>query len=201
MPGSRREELVAGAGDRALAAWLGRLQDVSFSRAGAVRKAYPPERRMTGPQLAGYLARRTYALASSTRPDGRPHAAPTLFSLYAEAFWLPTLGSAARLGNVRAHPWLALPVLEGEHDTHAAVLTEGPAEVLAAVPADVQSITERRNRGGTLDWATHWLRMTPQRLFSFAEHAWPGASQLISVPIADHPRSAATAANTAAVDS
>ena len=84
--------------------------------------------------------------------------------------------SAARLGNVRAHPWLALSILEGEHDTHAAVLAEGPAEVLAAVPAEVRSITEQRNRGGTLDWATHWLRMTPQRLFSFAERAWPGAS-------------------------
>jgi hypothetical protein len=33
-----------------------------------------------------------------------------------------------------------------------------------------------RNRGGSLDWATHWLRMTPQRLFSFAEIAWQGAS-------------------------
>jgi hypothetical protein len=176
MPGSRREERVAGAGDQSLAAWLGRLQDASFSRAGAVRTAYPPERRMTGPQLAGYLARRTYALASSTRPDGRPHAAPTLFSLYAQAFWLPTLGSAARLGNVRAHPWLALSIIEGEHDTHAAVLTEGPAEVLATVPADVQAITGLRNRGGSLDWATHWLRMTPQRLFSFAELAWQGVS-------------------------
>ena len=80
MPGSRREELLASAGDQALAAWLSRLQDASFSQAGAVRKAYPPERRMTGPQLAGYLARRTYALASSSRPDGRPHAAPTRFS-------------------------------------------------------------------------------------------------------------------------
>jgi len=176
MPSSRREEPLASAGDPALAAWLGRLQDASFSRAGAVRKAYPPERRMTGPQLAGYLARRTYALASSTRPDGRPHAAPTLFSICAEAFWLPTLGTAARLGNVRAHPWLALSILEGEHDTHAAVLTEGPAEVLATVPADVLSITERRNRGGSLDWATNWLRMTPQRLLSFAELAWQGAS-------------------------
>ena len=176
MPGSHREELVASAGDQALAAWLARLQDASFSRAGAVRKAYPPERRMTGPQLAGYLARRTYALASSTRPDGRPHAAPTLFSIYAEAFWLPTLGSAARLGNVRAHPWLALSILEGEHDTHAAVLIEGPAEVLATVPAGVRSITELRNRGGSLDWATHWLRMTPQRLFSFAELSWQGVS-------------------------
>ena len=176
MPGSSREELLASAGDQAVVAWLGRLQDASFSRAGAVRKAYPPERRMTGPQLAGYLARRTYALASSTRPDGRPHAAPTLFSIYAEAFWLPTLGSAARLGNVRAHPWLALSIIEGEHDTHAAVLTEGPAEVLATVPADVWSITELRNRGGSLDWATDWLRMTPQRLFSFAELAWQGVS-------------------------
>ena len=128
MRSNRREKLVASAADQAaLAAWLGRLQDGSFSRAGrALRTAYPPQRQMTGPQLAGYLERRTYALASSTRPDGRAHAAPTLFSLYAEAFWLPTLGGAARLGNVRAHPWLALSILEGEHDTHAAVLAEGP---------------------------------------------------------------------------
>jgi hypothetical protein len=123
-------------GVRALALWLGWLQETSFNRAGpAVRNAYPPERRMTGPQLADYLTRRTYALASSTRPDGRAHAAPTLFTSYAEAFWLPTLGDALRLGNVRANPWLALSIIEGEHDTHAAVLTEGPAEVLTAVSA------------------------------------------------------------------
>ena len=177
MPSNRREELVADAADQALTAWLSRLQDASFSRASpALRTAYPPQRRMTGPQLAGYLGRRTYALASSTRPDGRAHAAPTLFSLYAEAFWLPTLGGAARLRNVRAHPWLALSILEGEHDTHAAVLTEGPAEVMATVPEEVRRITEVRNRGGSLDWATAWLRMTPQRLFSFAEVAWQGVA-------------------------
>jgi hypothetical protein len=177
MRSSRREELVASAGDPALAAWLARLQDASFSRAGpAMRTAFPPERRMSGPQLAGYLARRTYALASSMRPDGRPHAAPTLFSIYAESFWLPTLGSAVRLGNVRAHPWLALSIIEGEHDTHAAVLTEGPAEVLATVPEDVRSVTKQRNSDGSLDWAMAWLRMTPQRLFSFAELAWQDVS-------------------------
>ena len=170
-------EPLASAGELALAAWLGRLQEASFSRASpTMRTAYPPQRRMTGPQLAGYLQRRTYALASSTRPDGRAHAAPTLFSVYAEAFWLPTLGGAARLRNVRAHPWLALSIVEGEHDTHAAVLTEGPAEVLATVPRDVRSATELRNHGDGLDWATAWLRMTPQRLFSFAESAWPGAA-------------------------
>jgi hypothetical protein len=164
---------VVSAGGQDLAAWLSRLQEESFTRAGPVmRQAYPPERRMTGPQLADYLARRSYALASTTRPDGRAHAAPTLFSTYAEAFWLPTLGAAVRLRNVRAHPWLALSIIEGDHDTHAAVLTEGPAEVLTTVPDDVRSITEMRNRGGTLDWATAWVRVTPQRLFSFAERAW-----------------------------
>jgi hypothetical protein len=118
MSSERREERLASAGDPAPADWLGRLQDASFSRAGpAVRKAYPPQRRMTGPQLASYLRRPTYALASSTRPDGRAHAAPTLFCIYAEAFWLPTVSDAARIANVRAHPWLVLSIIEGEHDT------------------------------------------------------------------------------------
>ncbi|MEV0802703.1 pyridoxamine 5'-phosphate oxidase family protein [Kribbella sp. NPDC050281] len=163
--------------DPELAVWLGQLQEESFDRAGlATRTAYPPERRMTGLQLAGYLERRSYALASSTRPDGRAHAAPTLYSIYAQAFWLPTVGGAVRLRNVQAHPWLALSVLEGDHDAHAAVLTEGPAEVLTTVPDDVWELTRRRNDGGSVEWATAWLRMTPQRLFSFAEVAWQESS-------------------------
>lgn len=159
------------------AVWLGRLQEESFDGAGrTLRKAYPPERRMSGSQLAGYLERRVYALASSTRPDGRPHATPTLFSIHAESFWLPTLGGAARLRNVRAHPWLALSVVEGDHDTHAALLTEGPVEVVSTPPEPVREITMLRNDGGSLDWADAWLHLTPQRLFSFAEVAWRDVS-------------------------
>src|SRR5579864_7351951 len=123
-------------------------------RPGRMRAAYPPQRRMTAAQPARYLTRRAYALASSTRPDGRAHAAPTLFTTYAEAFWLPTLGTAVRVGNVRANPWLAMSIIEGEHDTHAAVLTEGPAEVLATVPDPVWMITQRRNNRASLDWST-----------------------------------------------
>jgi hypothetical protein len=48
--------------------------------------------------------------------------------------------------------------------------------VLTTAPDDVRSIIELRNRGGSLDWATAWLRVTPQRLFSFAERAWRDAS-------------------------
>jgi hypothetical protein len=58
MPSHRREELVPSADDAAVAAWLGQLQDASFGRASqATRTAYPPNRRMTGTQLAGYLTR------------------------------------------------------------------------------------------------------------------------------------------------
>lgn len=169
--------MVTSVSDQSLVTWLGRLQEASFSQAGeALHTAYPPERRMTGPQLADYLERRTYALLSSTRPDGRAHAAPTLFSVHAEAFWLPTVGGAARVRNVRANPWLALSILEGEHDTHAAVLIEGPAEVQATAPEYVRNITQQRNAGGSLDWAAVWLRLSPQRLFTFAERAWQGVS-------------------------
>jgi Pyridoxamine 5'-phosphate oxidase len=201
MPGSRREELVASAGDQALAAWLGRLQDASFSRAGAVRKAYPPERRMTGPQLAGYLARRTYALVSSTRPDGRPHAAPTLFSLYAQAFWLPTLGSAARLGNVRAHPWLALFIIEGEHDTHAAVLTRGPgrgAGDRSGRCPEHHRVAQPRRQPGLGDGLA---ADDPAAAVQLRRARLAGrVAQLMSVLIADHSRSAVTAAMTAHLD-
>lgn len=124
-----QDTVGASGGDPTLADRLGQLHEASFGQAGpAMRKAYPPTRRMTGSQLARYLGRRTFALASTTRPDGRAHAAPT------------------RLGNVRAHPWLALSIIEGEHDTHAAVLTEGPAEVLPTAPQRVQSATKSRNR-------------------------------------------------------
>ena len=180
---SEHREPTAGASGPALQAWLAQLQEASFDQAGpALRAAYPAQRRMTAAQLAGYLTRRTYALASSTRPDGRAHAAPTLFTAYTEAFWLPTLGTAVRVGNVWANPWLALSIIEGEHDTHAAVLIEGPAEVLTTVPDPVWTITQRRNNGASLDWSTVWLRLTPRRLFSFAEHDWQDLSANPTAP-------------------
>ena len=118
--------IAPSAGDAATGGLAGPAPGGSFGRASpAMRKAYPPERRMTGPQLAVPAAPDIRARVP-TRPDGRAHAAPTLFSIYAEAFWLPTLGAAARLANVRAHPWLALSIIEGEHDTPRRGAHRGP---------------------------------------------------------------------------
>ena len=109
----------------------------------------------TPPGFSGYRYSDTYP---DTGEFLDVHA--SIHPLVREAFWLPTLGGAVRLANVSSQPWLALSILEGEHDTHAAVLTEGPAEVVATAPEDLRRIAELRNRGGSLEWATAWLRMT-----------------------------------------
>lgn len=83
---------------------------------------------------------------------------------------------------MRANPWLALSIIEGKHDTHAAVLTEGPVEVLTTVPDPVWRITQRRNKGASLDWSAAWLRSTPLRLFSFADRDRQGLSANPTAP-------------------
>ena len=143
---------------------LGAVQDRSFARASAATaRAYPPERRLTGAQLSRYLDRRAYAVVSSVRADGRPHAAPSLFYRRGTELWLPTVAGSARERNVRAHPWLALTVTEGDDAEHVAVLIEGPAAVLPAAeaPADF------RARPG--DWAVVWLLLRAETVFSYAE--------------------------------
>jgi nitroimidazol reductase NimA-like FMN-containing flavoprotein (pyridoxamine 5'-phosphate oxidase superfamily) len=142
---------------------LGALQDQSFARASAATAtAYPPERRLTAAQLARYLDRRAYAVVSSARADGRPHAAPSLFYRHGTEFWLPTVAGSARERNVRAHPWLALTVTEGDDEEHVAVLIEGPAEVVTAEEAPAAF----RTRPG--DWAQVWL-LRAEKVFSYAE--------------------------------
>jgi hypothetical protein len=55
-------------------------------------------------------------------------------------------------------------LLTGVADRCVSLLGVSAAGVMLASPA------------GSLDWATAWLRMTPRRLFSFAELAWPGVA-------------------------
>ena len=65
--------------------------------------------------------------------------------------------------NVRTEPWMTMTVTEGDGDSHVVVLLEGPAEVvaLAAVPAEVRAAV-------TGEWVATWIRLTAQRLLSYA---------------------------------
>ncbi|NUU22854.1 MAG: hypothetical protein HOV68_15290 [Streptomycetaceae bacterium] len=143
---------------------LAALQDRTFARAtAATAGTYPPERRLTADQLAAYLDRRSYAVVSTARPDGRPHTAMSMYVRRGTDFWLPTVRGSVRVRNLRGQPWLTLVVAEGEDDEHIAVILEGPAETLEVdqTPADVRAAADR-------DWVGAWIRVRAERLLSYA---------------------------------
>jgi hypothetical protein len=146
---------------------LAAVQQQTFAAATrATARAYPPERRLSAGQLAGYVDRRAFAVIGSCRPDGRPHAAIASYVRQGRAFWLPTVAGSVRERNVRAQPWLTLTITEGdegERDGHVAVLVEGTANIVAPadVPAEVRAAVPR-------DWPATWIRLTAERLLSYA---------------------------------
>lgn len=81
-------------------------------------------------------------------------------------FWLPTMAGSVRERNLRGTPWLTMVIAEGDHPEHVAVIAEGPAEVVAPaeVPADVRA-------AATADWVSAWVRLTAERLLSYADES------------------------------
>ena len=105
---------------------LGGLQDRTFARATtATAVCYRPERRLSATQLVSYLDRRAFAVVGSTRADGRPHAAMSVFIRRGTTFWLPTMAGSVRERNLRGTPWLTMVIAEGDHPEHIAVIIEG----------------------------------------------------------------------------
>ena len=149
---------------------LGGLQDRTFAGATAsTAVSYPPDRRLSAAQLGSYLDRRAFAVVASTRGNGRPHAALSVYIRRGITFWLPTMAGSVRERNLRGTPWLTMVIAEGDHPAHIAVIIEGPAEVIAPpqVPADVRA-------AATGDWVSTWIRLTAERLLSYAdENAQP----------------------------
>jgi hypothetical protein len=144
---------------------LGSLQDRTFARATpATAISYPPERRLSAAQLASYLDRRAFAVLGTTRKDGRPHAAMSVYMRRGTTFWLPTMAGSMRERNLRGTPWLTMVIAEGDHPVHIAVITEGPAEAVAPsqVPADVLA-------AATADWVSGWICVRAERLLSYAD--------------------------------
>ena len=144
---------------------LGGLQDRTFARAtAATAVSYPPERRLSAAQLASFLDRRVFAVVGSTRGDGRPHAAMSVYVRRGTTFWLPTMADSVRARNLHGTPWLTMVIAEADHPEHIAVIAEGPAKVVAPseVPADVRAAV-------TGDWVSSWICVAAERLLSYAD--------------------------------
>ncbi|MHB8295576.1 MAG: pyridoxamine 5'-phosphate oxidase family protein [Acidimicrobiales bacterium] len=143
---------------------LARVQDRTFATiTAATAGSYPPERRLSGDQLAAYLDRRAFAVVCSTRPDGRSHATVSSFIRRNGELWLPMVSGSARERNINAKPWVTVVVTEGDHGGHIAVIIEGLAEIVA--PAQVPAEVISRVPG---EWVKSWTLLRPERLLSYA---------------------------------
>ncbi|MEH0938567.1 pyridoxamine 5'-phosphate oxidase family protein [Micromonospora psammae] len=146
------------------------MQDATFRRAmPATAGAYPLENRMAGPQLVAQLTSGRHAVLATSRPDGRPHAIPTGLVLHHRSVWLPVTRGAVRLANVAAHPWASVVMLEGTGPTHALVILEGPAVAVDRPDEGVLRTAQQRRRD--MSWASSWIRLSPERILSYAGSA------------------------------
>jgi nitroimidazol reductase NimA-like FMN-containing flavoprotein (pyridoxamine 5'-phosphate oxidase superfamily) len=114
-------------------------------------------------RLREFLDARSYGVLATTRPDGRPQAAPLSFFVRGGAFWFTIAGQ--RMRNVRATPYASFVVTEGEYDAHRVVMAEGAVNLHE--PTDALRAEWAARHGSTPTWAAAMLELVPERLFSY----------------------------------
>jgi Pyridoxamine 5'-phosphate oxidase len=137
------------------------------------RSGWPEADALGHDGLAALLDRNRYCVLATARADGRAHAAPVAFVVHEGAFWFATV-AGLRLRNLKAHPWAALVVMEGDADVgevgrpHIALTTEGP---VALHPIDDWHAFESewlRRHTDPPTWGAALAELRPERLFTHA---------------------------------
>jgi len=149
------------------------------SYAGATprfREGWPEADALQHDELAALLDRHPYCVLATARADGRAHAAPVAFVIHDGAFWFATV-AGLRLRNLKAQPWAALVIMEGDAGVgevgqpHVALTVEGP---VVLHPIDDWHLFETewlRRHTDPPTWAVALAELCPERLFSHAARA------------------------------
>lgn len=94
------------------------------------------------------LAKRSFAVLSTTSPAGRPHAAGVLYAGVGTTLWVSTLRGSRKARNVAANPHVAVcvPVRRSPVGPPSTIQFQGRAEVVAVDdervrPAELGAIT------------------------------------------------------------
>jgi nitroimidazol reductase NimA-like FMN-containing flavoprotein (pyridoxamine 5'-phosphate oxidase superfamily) len=144
---------------------LATLQAESYARAGAgLRSSWPQERSLAARGLREFLDSRSYGVLATTRPDGRPQAAPLSFFVRDGAFWFATV-AGQRIRNLRATPYASFVVTAGEDDAHRVVMAEGAVNVHE--PTEALRAEWAARHGSSPTWAAAMLELVPERVFSY----------------------------------
>lgn len=156
---------------------LDAIQEQSYASASAgVRAAWPEADALRGRELAAFLERHRYCVLATSRADGRAHAAPVAFVVHDGAFWFAT-APGLRLRNVRANPWAAVTVMEGDADVgeagvpHVALTAEGDVHLHPVERWTWFEDAWLRRHTDPPTWAAAVLELRPARIFSHAARA------------------------------
>ena len=150
------------------------VQRASYAAASeGFRATWPEAQALDRPGMAAFLDDIRYAVLATARPDGRAHAAPVAFVVSEGSFWVATV-NGLRLRNLRAGPWASIVVMDGDADEgeegkpHRALTAEGPVVLhdVAVLERFERRWLERHTDAP--DWATAFIELRPQRLFSHA---------------------------------
>jgi nitroimidazol reductase NimA-like FMN-containing flavoprotein (pyridoxamine 5'-phosphate oxidase superfamily) len=146
---------------------LGRLQEVSYARAGdALARSWPRERSMTPAELGAFLEARHYCVLATSNAAGHPLARPVAFTVVGSAFWFATV-CGTRLRNLERTPWVSVVIDAGSVGTHRAVAVDGPVTITPEPAPALLDLWERRH-GSRAEWAAAWLQLQPERLISYS---------------------------------
>jgi nitroimidazol reductase NimA-like FMN-containing flavoprotein (pyridoxamine 5'-phosphate oxidase superfamily) len=151
--------------------FLEQVQRRAMAAASAATKdSYPERSALEAEEIDEFVDRNTYAVLATTRPDGRPHAAPVGYLPTADRIWMASVAGAARLRNLAQQPSATIVVMEGTGDDHVAIIVEGtvtrhpdPEAILDDWLRDAW-----RSRYGTeLNWAGSLIELEPTRVLSY----------------------------------
>lgn len=141
------------------------IQRASYARASqSVHASWPPESAMDAAQIERFLDQHRYAVVATTRPDGRPQAAPLAFFIRNASFWFASV-AGQRLRNLRHVSYLAIVISEGDGGDHKLLTAEGAA-ILHPVTEQLAACWANRHNEHPA-WATTMIQVTPERLFSY----------------------------------
>jgi Pyridoxamine 5'-phosphate oxidase len=150
------------------------IQRSSYASASQRFKGtWPESEALDAQRLMDLLDRHKYCVLSTSRADGRAHAAPVAFAVHDGAFWFATV-AGLRLRNLRATAWAALVVMEGDADVgeagrpHVAVTVEGPTRLRELADWRLLEGEWLRRHTDPPTWANALVELRPERLFSHA---------------------------------
>lgn len=128
---------------------------------------------MSGDLLLRLLRAREYIVVATTRRNGTPHAAMSSFALAAGRVWLPTEAGTARIRNLQHNPYVSLVLTEGQDETHAVALMDGPVTLVPDADAPEAARAAWKDKfSDEPGWAEIWICLEPRRLFSYAAPEW-----------------------------